>query len=328
MDPSTPRAVRDRTGAARRVGEAAPVGLARRVGEAAPVGLVRVVGEIMIDTVVVAHSSIAWGSDTPATIEDHDGGSAANMAAWLASTGTPVELIACVGDDHIGGQALDRLRSAGIDVNVRRSPDHRTGRCLVIVAADGERTMLPDPGANIDLGPADLNVAGWSADDHLHVSGYTLMRSGPRVAAIHALEAARQRGLTVSVDASSSAPLRDLGAEVILDVCVTGDVLFANADEARALTGRADPVEAAEFLAGHGLVAVVKLGPHGALAVDGSRTVRRAAAPVASIDSTGAGDAFAAGFLAAWRLDASLASAVESATRLAAQAVGRLGARP
>jgi len=282
----------------------------------------------MIDTVVMTDSAIAWGSDTPATIEDHDGGSAANVAAWLASTGTPVELIATLGDDQVGLQALDHLRTAGVGVSVRRSPTHRSGRCLVIVTADGERTMLPDSGANVDLRPADLNVDRWSAEDHLHVSGYTLLRPGAREAALYGLEAARRRGMTVSIDASSSAPLREAGADAVLAVCAPGDVLFANADEAVALTGRAEPVEAAERLAGYGLVAVVKLGPDGAIAVDGSQTVRRDAVPVAAIDSTGAGDAFAAGFLAAWRLDRTLEPAVESATRLAAQAVGRLGARP
>ena len=303
-------------------------GPARRDGAAAPGGLVRVVGEIMIDTVALATQELVTASDASASIVDHDGGSAANLAAWLAREGTGVELIACIGDDANGDRAEQRLADAGVTMRLRRHQDLPTGRCLVIVTPDGERTMLPDPGANIGLRPDDLGREAWTANDHLHVSGYTLMRPDAHEAARAALDAAHAIGMTVSIDASSAAPLRTWGAEDFLSVCAPGDILFANADEAEVLTGHADAAVSAADLADRGLVAVVKAGPHGAVLARGPVVIQAPAMASTVIDTTGAGDAFAAGFLAAWRAGGGDESALSAATRLAAQAVGRLGARP
>jgi sugar/nucleoside kinase (ribokinase family) len=291
-------------------------------------GTIRILGEIMIDTVAHVSSDIAVGSDTPATISEHDGGSAANVAAWLAHAGARVELIASVGKDAAGDQALRRLATAGVSLRVHRDPATATGRCLVIVSPDGERTMLPDPGANLLLDQVDLRVSTWSEADHLHVSGYSLMRPAPRHAALAALSQARRGGLTVSLDASSSAPLRDSGPAEFLASCAPGDVLFANVEEARELAGESAPRRAAAVLAGHGLLVVIKMGADGALAALGDQVWEVAARPARAIDTTGAGDAFAAGFLAAWTGGPDLREPLESATRLAACAVSLTGARP
>jgi sugar/nucleoside kinase (ribokinase family) len=291
-------------------------------------GVVRVIGEVMIDTVAIATDPIAWGSDTSAAIADHGGGSAANLASWLAHLGAAVELIACVGVDPPGEYALDQLARHGVALRVRRSPEHPTGRCLVIVTPDGERTMLPDPGANLDLRPDDLACEAWSPRDHIHVSGYTLMRPRARDAALQGLVRARALGAGISVDASSSAPLLATGVGTILQACQPGDLLFANAEEAHVLSDRAEPREAAEHLADLGLVAIIKRGAGGAVAAVHDRCVEIPAHPVRVIDSTGAGDAFAAGFIASWRSSGDLSAALDAATRLAARAVGRPGARP
>lgn len=291
-------------------------------------GVVRVIGEVMIDTVAITSDPIAWGSDTSAAIADHGGGSAANLAAWLAHLGADVELIACVGMDAPGAYALEQLASSGVGLRVRQSPDHPTGRCLVIVTPDGERTMLPDPGANLDLRPDDLACEAWSPSDHVHVSGYTLMRPRARDAALQGLVRARALGASISVDASSSAPLRSSGADMILRACQPGDLLFANADEAHALTDCTDPLRAAARLSDLGLVAVIKRGSAGALAAYANHCVEVPARPTRVVDSTGAGDAFAAGFIASWRSSGDLSAALVAATRLAARAVGQPGARP
>ena len=291
-------------------------------------GVVRVIGEVMIDTVAITSDPIAWGSDTSARITDHGGGSAANLAAWLAYAGADVELIACVGMDAPGQWALDQLASAGVALRARRVPDHATGRCLVIVTPDGERTMLPDPGANLALRPGDLGDETWSPRDHVHVSGYSLMRPLAREAGLHGLARARALGAGVSIDASSSAPLRSAGADMILRACQPGDLLFANADEAHALTDCIDPLDAAARLSDLGLVAVIKRGSAGAVAAYANHRVEVPAHPTRVVDSTGAGDAFAAGFIASWRSSGDLSAALDAATRLAAQAVGQPGARP
>ena len=291
-------------------------------------GTIRVLGEVMIDTVAHIGTEIAVGSDTAATISDHDGGSAANVAAWLAREGVRVELMASVGQDALGERALEGLARAGVTLRVHRDPVAATGRCLVIVAPDGERTMLPDPGANLRIDQLDLQLATWSQVDHLHVSGYALMRSGPREVALAALAHARRLGLTVSLDASSSAPLKDSGPARFLASCASGDILFANADEARELTGASSPMRAAAGLAAEGLIAVIKLGSDGAIAACGDQVWEVPARPAQAIDTTGAGDAFAAGFLAMWSGAPDLTAPLESATRLAACAVSLTGARP
>lgn len=288
--------------------------------------LIHVIGEVMVDVIAHTSSPPAPGSDAEASVMDQDGGSAANVAAWLADLGTPVELIARVGADSHGDGALARLAAAGVVLSIARDPDRATGRCVVVVTPDGERTMFPDPGANARL--TDVDTRAWRPGEHLHASGYSLLRQGSRTAVLHALERARAQGLTVSVDASSEAPLRDLGPELFLAWLEPGDLLFANAAEAEALTGRGRPEEALETLVGRGLAAVVKLGGAGALAGDGSRRWSVPAVPADARDTTGAGDAFAAGFLASWTRDHEVAEALRLATRLAARAVTLQGGRP
>ena len=290
-------------------------------------GIIRVLGEVMVDTVVVLEAPVQMDTDTPASIEDYDGGSAANLASWLAEVGTSVELIACVGDDAPGQRAIDALARQGVGLRVRRSSGLATGRCVVLVGPDGERTMLPDPGANADLRAQDLGAQAWLAADHLHVSGYTLMRPGARDAARTALESARASGLSISIDASSAEPLRQM-AGGLLPWCAPGDVLFANADEAEVLTGERDPHDAAAALSRSGLVAVVKAGSRGAYLAQHASVVHAPAVDARIRDTTGAGDAFAAGYLAAWRSGADEPAALVAATRLAALAVGRPGGRP
>lgn len=291
-------------------------------------GTVRVIGEVMIDTVAYATAPLAMGSDTPATIAEHHGGSAANVAAWLAHLGVAVELIASVGVDETGQRALAALAEAGVALHVSRRPDLPTGRCVVLVAPDKERTMLPDPGANAVLDPGDIGVDCWTSGDHVHVSGYSLMRPGARRAAVSALVHAQSAGLSISIDASSSAPIAEMGALAFLDLCPPATILLANADEAAALTGETDPMLAAGLLAARGLTAVIKAGPDGAVAARGSHRWRVGAVPTHVTDTTGAGDAFAAGFLASWRASQDIAESLSAATRLAAHAVGTRGARP
>jgi len=290
--------------------------------------LIRVVGEIMIDVLAHTSSAPAPGSDAPASISDEDGGSGANVAAWLADLGMPVELVARVGDDSRGGTALAVLDAAGVTVRVVRDPERATGRCVVVVTPDGERTMFPDPGANARLAVSDLDGLAWRAGDHLHVSGYSLLREGSRDAALTALERARAAALSVSVDASSEALLLALGPEAFLSWLVPGDLLFANDDEASALTGHSKPLDALRALTDRGLLVVVKRGADGAVVGSGDQRWSAPAVPAENRDTTGAGDAFAAGFLASWTRGADIAEALRLATRIAARAVSLQGGRP
>ena len=252
-----------------------------------------VLGDLMVDVVARVEDPFAHGSDTAARISMQGGGSAANVAAWAASLGTPVSLVCRVGRDARGRAAVDELK--GVDVNVTVDYERPTGTCVVLGGPDGDRTMLPDPGAN------DAPLPEIPLGKHLHVVGYALLREGPRASALAAIDRARAAGMTVSVDPSSWALLRP-GA--IPDV----DLLLPNEREASLVEGEM----------------AVKLGARGARWGD----VEVPAEPVEVVDTTGAGDAFAAGLISARLQGADRRAALEAGCRLAARAVAQVGARP
>lgn len=284
-----------------------------------------VLGDVMVDVVTRLSAPLAPGSDAPAVIRFHGGGSAANTAAWLAHAGAEPVLVGRVGDDERGRGARDELRAAGVDARLVADPELPTGTCVVIVGPDGERTMAPDAGANDGLSDADLPDEVLGAAGHLHVAGYALLRAGSRPAARTAIARALERGITVSVDPSSAALL----SPQFLDHADGAGLLLPNADEARMLSGEVDPERAARALATRFGEVVVTLGADGALWTDGRESVRADAVRVeAAVDSTGAGDAFAAGLLAARLEGADPAGALSAGARLAAEAVSRPGGRP
>jgi ribokinase len=282
-----------------------------------------VVGDLMVDVVARMSGPLAPGSDTPARVAARPGGAGANVAAWLAEAGAPVMLIARAGDDEAGRGAVAGLRGHGVDVSgVALDPDRATGTCVVLVAPDGERSMLPDAGANAALTAADLPAGAFAAGAHLHLAGYTLLRDGPpREAALEALRRARAAGMTISLDPSSAAPLGRFGAARFLDLAGHPDLLLPNADEAAALTGEAGAAAAARALTAAAREVVVTLGAAGALWTDGRVTLEAPAQAAAAADTTGAGDAFAAGFLAAWLDGAPAGAALEAGNALAARAL-------
>jgi ribokinase len=251
-----------------------------------------VVGDLMADVVAWASAPLAHASDTPAQVTTHPGGGGANVAARLAELSVPVLLVSRAGDDSAGRAAVAELRAAGVDTRVAVDPLQATGTCVVIVEPGGERTMLPDRGANAMLGPADLPVEELRAATHLHLSGYTLLHPGSRAAGLVALQHAREGGATISVDPASAAPLRAAGPEAFRRWTTGADWLLPNEAEATVLTGARDAEAAAWSLARDGTEVVVTLGRRGALWSDGERVERVPAAPApAEVDSTGAGDA-------------------------------------
>ncbi|MCU1688994.1 MAG: PfkB domain protein [Jatrophihabitantaceae bacterium] len=288
------------------------------------------IGDVMVDVHARLPGPLAHGSDTPARIVLSPGGSAANTACWLAAVGARATMVGRVGDDLAGRGAVAGLVDAGVDARIAIDPAAATGMCIVLVGPDGERTMIPDTGANAGLDVEDVPAALIRAGAAVHVSAYTLLRPATRPVALAALRLAAESGCGLSVDAASAAPLAAAPGGAVLSWLPAGTTLFANADEAAVLTGLSDPVEAARALAAAGLTAVVKAGSDGAYACAPGSTgvVHSPARQVDLVDSTGAGDAFAAGYLAARLGGATLEAALASGTDLAARAVGLVGARP
>lgn len=288
-----------------------------------------VVGDLLVDIVSDIPHLPARGTDTPSLTRLTGGGSGANVTAWIASLGHSTTLIARVGDDTLGRDAVTALASAGVSTRVTIDSTCATGTCIVLVTPDGERTMIPDAGASASLSVVDIPESIVASARHLHLSGYSLLHPGSRAAALAAIALARRHGIPLSVDASSAAPLTDAGPAAFLDWITPCDVLFANLDEARVLTGSSDPRQAAQSLAAHCTVAIVKCGADGvSVATSADQVVQHPAVPTNVVDSTGAGDAFTAGFLTSWSSHADLTRALDDATIVAARAVARVGGRP
>jgi sugar/nucleoside kinase (ribokinase family) len=287
-------------------------------------------GDLMVDVVARLFGPLAEGSDSPGVISYVGGGSAANTAAWLTRVGETTTFIGAIGDDPAGQSQLESLHQLGVDVRFRVDRTRPTGTCLVLVAPTGERTMVPDPGANLSLLEHDVPVDEFRPGDHLHVSGYALLRDS-RDAALHALAAAGAAGMTVSVGAASAAPLRQLGAAGFLEMVPDDALLFANEKEAAVLVGdSSDAAELASRLAAGGRQAVVTAGSGTAAWSNGEATVTMGAEPLdrPELDTTGAGDAFAAGFLAARAREASPEVCLRDGHALAAAACRTTGGRP
>jgi ribokinase len=287
-----------------------------------------VLGDVMVDVVCRLEGPIALGSDAPARIEFGYGGSAANVSAWAAvarGAGAAPVLAGRIGADERGRAAEAELQAVGVDTRLTVDGERPTGTCVVLVGPDGERSMVPDPGANDQLVEGDLPDDVLVDGAHLHLTGYSLVRDGSRAAGRAAIARAREREMSVSVDPSSAALL----SPAFLDELDGVGLLLPNVEEAAALSGAEDAEQAALALAARVPEVVLTLGAGGALWTDGLHVVRvDAAAERDPLDTTGAGDAFAAGFLMARLSGAATEAALQAGCRLAAVAVQTPGARP
>lgn len=282
---------------------------------------VLVLGDVAVDVVARLEGALAVGSDAAAAIVQRPGGAGANVARWLARAGAAVTLVGRVGGDPAGAATAAALREAGVDCALAVDADRPTATIVVLVHPGGERTMLPDRGANLGLAVGDLDAVAFRRGDHLHVSGYALHHPSPRPAALAALRRARAAGMTSSVDPASAAPMAALGVEAFAAMVEGVEVLLPNRAEAALLAGTDDPVEATRLLGTRFQEVAATLGPDGALWSDGDVVVHRPALPLAVEDSTGAGDAFTAGFLAAHLAGALPGRALDAGIALAAQAL-------
>lgn len=286
-----------------------------------------IVGDVMMDVTVRISTAIEYASDTPADISAQPGGSAANTAAWMAVSGHPATFVGCVGNDAFGRDSRSLLEAAGVDARLAVSSLRPTGTCIVIVDANHERTMFPDKGANDDLDAGAVVALGLVPGDHVHLSGYVLLNPRARQAGVRILQHARAAGATTSLDPASAGPLRQQ-RESFLEALPMVDIVIANEDEAAVLSGASNPLDAVVLLAEVVPTAVVKRGSLGAVARGGSDSVNQPARAATVVDTTGAGDAFAAGFLGSWLSGGGLAEAVQAGQGLASEAVGRVGAGP
>jgi sugar/nucleoside kinase (ribokinase family) len=284
-----------------------------------------IIGDVMTDVVVRPEGPLARGSDRRANIRFEPGGSAANQAAWLAHFGAEVDFVARVGVADVEAESV-RLRRAGVTPHLAADPDRPTGRLVALIDPSGERSFFTDRGANENLCAGDLAEAVAAGAAHIHLSGYSFFAPSPRAAVIEVM--AHAGATPVSIDPGSSEFLREVGPRAFLDWTCGAALLMPNADEAEVLTGSVDPdIQCARLSARYPLV-VIKRGAAGCVAAEGARRWRIDAPAVEAVDATGAGDAFAAAFLAARLAGAGIEESLRSAVAAGAKATTRIGGRP
>ncbi|MBM9622213.1 carbohydrate kinase family protein [Streptomyces zhihengii] len=293
-----------------------------------PPGLL-VVGDVVTDVVARHSAPLARGTDTDADIRIVPGGAGANVCCWAADRGCgDVRILARVGEDDVAWHA-ERLRAAGVRPMLVTDAELRTATVIALVDTSAERTFLTDSGAVLRLAPEDWSPELLDGVGHLHLSGYLFFADSSREVARLAMDAARARGVPVSVDPASAGFITAQGVDRTLSALDGVDILLPNADEARLLTGAEDPADAAAELSRLAPLTVVTLGAEGAVIAESGRvTARVPALPAEPVDSTGAGDAFTGAFLAARLCGADAPAAAEAGCRAGAQAVTLVGGRP
>jgi len=259
------------------------------------------------------------------------GGSAANSMASAAALGLDVAFIGQVADDQLGDIFVHDMVSLGVRFETAPlAAPPPTGRCLILVTPDGQRTMNTCPGASHQLRPEALDERLIASASVLMLEGYLWGPELPRRALVRAIEIARSAGPEIAFTLSESVCLPGR-REALTEMIGSGgvDLLFLNDHEALQLTGEPDLGTALSALSAKVGTLVVTRGADGALGVQGGKRVEIGAAHVKEVvDTTGAGDLFAAGFLAARCRGRDLTGCLETGALCAAEVISHFGARP
>jgi sugar/nucleoside kinase (ribokinase family) len=271
--------------------------------------------------------------DTLGTTTEASGGSAANTVAGVAALGGRAAFIGRVADDALGQAFTHDIRSIGVAFDptpTQAVPGTAvTGHCLVLVTDDAERTMATHLGVASDFGPGDLNSRFLSSASVLYLEGYLWDQPAAKVGMREAIDVAHAHDTAVALTLSDPFCVQSHQAEFL--ELLTGDLemLFANEDEIMLLFGATDFDGAVEAVAETGVLAVLTRGAAGSVVVTAAGTVAIPAEPVESVvDTTGAGDLFAAGFLYGITNGLSPEDSARLGGVCAAEIISHVGARP
>jgi sugar/nucleoside kinase (ribokinase family) len=276
--------------------------------------LVCTLGDLLLDVVVRLGAPLAPGSDAPPTTTLSAGGQAANVAAWAVALGERSRLVCRRGSDSVAQLAEEGLAAHGVEVVGPRA-DAGGGVVVSLVDPGGDRTMASDRGAAPGLEASDIDERWLAGAGVLHLSGYSLLREPIAGAARHAASLARASGTRVSVDLAAAPLIESYGAARFRAELgeLRPDVVFATVGEEEALGG---PIASAVW--------VRKRGPEGCEVLHDGRRLALPIVPGPVVDSTGAGDALAAGFLVGGDVEAALRNGLAAAARC----VATVGAMP
>jgi sugar/nucleoside kinase (ribokinase family) len=250
------------------------------------------------------------------------GGSAANTIHGLAMLGAPVGYIGVIGEDELGGSFVKDMINAGVEPHMIHSRQD-TGRAIALISHDSERTFATYLGAAIELEADHLPTFNFKKYDYLHIEGY-LVQNHDLIRT--AVSLAKENGLTVSLDLASYNVVEanlDFLREIVTKYV---DIVFANEEEAKAFTGK-EPGKALDEIAGMARIAIVKTGSKGSLIKSGNEIVEIGVISVIPVDTTGAGDLYASGFLYGQSKDWSLKKCGETGALLAGHVIEVIGSK-
>jgi len=279
-------------------------------------------GMVMIDGGELARIIELLGS---ANVKRTPGGSAANTLFDLAHFGVRTALLGTVGKDDAGEfyrQAL--LASGGSDHALRYSSVTPTGHCICLVTPDAERTMRPALAAALEFDPASVTEKDFAGYTLAHLEGYLLAHSEEKLR--HLMSTAKAAGCLISLDLASFEVVKAFRSAILNLLKEFVDIVFANSDEADALLGQIPPEQQLSELRKLCKTAIVKLGERGAWADCGDGAVFIPANKVNAVDTTAAGDSFAAGFLYGYLAGKTIADCGRLGAALAAETVQVFGA--
>lgn len=281
-------------------------------------------GNIVIDVLARPVDEIRWGgTEWVEEIRQSLGGNGANTSAALGMLGVPVKLIGAVGRDAFGDSALGRLDECNVDTTCVRRMDANTATTVALVKTGGTRAFLHQPGVSRLLYADPIEIETPRGFTRFHLANpFSITHLRARAADV--LQQAKRLGLATSLDTAWDA----MGEWMkILGPCLPDlDILFTNEDEAKMLTGESDPVRAAEcFLQCGAKLVVVKRGENGCLVAFDQLREQLSAFAVNAVDTTGAGDCFVGGFLAALQRGFGVMDAAQFANAVGALNVQCLG---
>ncbi|CAB4592061.1 unannotated protein [freshwater metagenome] len=284
------------------------------------------IGDLALDVIAQLKEPINYGNDTASRISTHPGGQAANVSTWITRTNTKAQLVARVGNDPVGFALISDLDKYGVEhLNLMRS-GRPTGVVVILVDANGERTMFPDNGANADLEVSDLPPL--EGIDGVYLSGYALLDFRSRDAVLAMIKKVKAANIPIFFDPTTTGAMKIVPLAEVLSWVALMDGILLNAEEALYLGDATDIESAEESLRKYTPLVVIKLGSRGAMAVFNDQSIRVPAVTTNVVDTTGAGDSFAAGFIPMWLETLDLEKALSAGTALAAKCVATVGARP
>jgi sugar/nucleoside kinase (ribokinase family) len=288
------------------------------------------IGDVMLDVIArinVSPQKINFGSDTASRISTSSGGAAGNVAAWLTRTDARSTIVSHVGDDPAGAAIVAEFDALGVSHGDLVIPGETSGVVVVLVDSSGERTMFPDKGANSRLTLIDLPDLG--AFQGVYISGYALLNPLARDGVLAMIEKIKTDGLPIYFDPASVGAMKDVADKELHNWFSMMDVLFLNEEESIYLTGSVDIERALDYLLNFSEVVVIKRGSAGAIAkARGFDSISLPAVAATVVDTTGAGDSFAAGFIASFSKNRDLTAALQAGAELAADCVAIVGGRP